>query len=65
MIVYGRKLWTGKQELLMSLFFCHGESTKNSRFVDTNVRGPKARVHLYYKSTVPSAFCDLEYCLLV
>ena len=44
---------------------CHGESTRNSRFVDTNVRGPKARVHLYYESTVPSAFSDLKYCLLV
>ena len=44
---------------------CHGESTRNSRFVDTNVRGPKARVHLYYESTVPSAFSDLKYCLIM
>ena len=44
---------------------CHGESTRNSKFVDTNVQGPKARVHLYYKSTVPSAFSDLKYCLIV
>ena len=48
-----------------SVFICHGESTRNSRFVDTNVRGPKARVHLYYESTVPSAFSDLKYCIIV
>ena len=34
----------------------------NSRFVDTNVQGSKAEVHLYYKSTV---LFDLKYCLIV
>ena len=26
-----------------SSIFCHGESTRNSRFADTNVLGPKAK----------------------
>ena len=68
------KLWTNGKQLHVSAFLhevrlgfelCHGESTRNSRFVDMNVRGPKARVHLYYESTVPSAFSDLKYCLMV